>query len=144
MVPATILVLPAFPMTPNGKVDRSALPPPQPQATVRTAAPPQGEIEQVVCDIWQEVLGLTEVGVTDNFFDVGGHSLLVVQVQRRLREVSGREVSITDMFRLPTVRALAAHLGGNARRTAVRDGLDRANTRRLLRQRQRPSQGASV
>jgi natural product biosynthesis luciferase-like monooxygenase protein len=144
MVPAAVSVLAAFPMTPNGKVDRRALPEPLPPAAVRTGSPPQGDLEQVVCGVWQEVLGLTEVGVTDNFFDLGGHSLLVVQVQRRLRDVSGCEVSITDMFRLPTVRALAAHLGGNAPPTAIRDGRDRANTRRVLRQRHGSPQGTTV
>jgi hypothetical protein len=66
----------------------------------------------------------------------------VVQVQRRLREVCGHEVSITDMFRLPTVRALAAHLGGNAQPTAVHDGLDRANTRRLMKSQKRAQPAA--
>jgi hypothetical protein len=73
--------------------------------------------------------------MSDNFFDLGGHSLLVVQVQRRLREACGREVPITDMFRLPTIRALAAHLGGNTAPSAVGDGLSRANARRLMRSR---------
>jgi natural product biosynthesis luciferase-like monooxygenase protein len=133
MVPAAVMMLQAFPKTPNGKIDRRALPQPQADVAVRSAAAPQSELEKTVASVWQEVLGLADVGVTDNFFDLGGHSLLVVQVQRRLREVSGCEVSITDMFRLPTIRALAAHLGGNAPRTAVRDGLERANARRLLR-----------
>jgi len=76
------------------------------------------------------------VGMSDNFFDLGGHSLLVVQVQRRLRDACGREVSITDMFRLPTIRALAAHLGGNdTAPSAVGDGLSRANARRMMRSR---------
>ena len=74
----------------------------------------RAELEKTIAAIWQDVLGLPQVGTSDNFFDLGGHSLLVVQVQRRLREACGREVSITDMFRLPTIRALAAHLGGNA------------------------------
>jgi natural product biosynthesis luciferase-like monooxygenase protein len=142
MVPATILMLQALPTTPNGKVDRHALPAPQPELAVRPAAAQQSELEKMVSGIWQEVLGVAQVGLCDNFFDLGGHSLLVVQVQRRLREVWGHEVSITDMFRLPTVRALAAHLGGNAPRTAVDDGLERANTRRLMRSQKRAQPAA--
>ena len=135
MVPATVSVLPAFPLTPNGKVDRRALPEPQSGVVIQLAAAPQSQLERTIASIWQEVLGLPQVGMADNFFDLGGHSLLVVQVQRRLRETCGREVSITDMFRLPTIRALAAHLGGNTAPSAVGDGLSRANARRLMRSR---------
>jgi natural product biosynthesis luciferase-like monooxygenase protein len=135
MVPATVSVLAALPLTPNGKVDRRALPEPQSGVVIRLAAAPQSQLEKTIAAIWQEVLGLPQVGMSDNFFDLGGHSLLVVQVQRRLREACGREVPITDMFRLPTIRALAAHLGGSTAPSAVGDGLSRANARRLMRSR---------
>ena len=135
MVPPHVLVLPALPFTPNGKVDRRALPDPRAAIPVRTGAAPQSTLEKTIAGIWAEVLGLPGVGVTDNFFDLGGHSLLVVQVQRRLREASGREVSITDMFRLPTVRSLAAHLDGAETATAVAEGLSRAHARRAMRPR---------
>jgi acyl carrier protein len=137
MVPQAVLVLPSFPMTPNGKVDRRALPEPNAAIAVRPAASaPHSELEKTIAAIWQDVLGLSQVGTTDNFFDLGGHSLLVVQVQRRLREACGREVSITDMFRLPTIKALAAHLGGEQpAASAVNDGLARAQARRMMRAR---------
>jgi natural product biosynthesis luciferase-like monooxygenase protein len=137
MVPQAVLVLPSFPMTPNGKVDRRALPEPNAVIAVRpTLASPNSELEKTIAAIWQDVLGLPQVGTTDNFFDLGGHSLLVVQVQRRLREACGREVSITDMFRLPTIKALAAHLGGaEPQANAVNDGLARAQARRMMRAR---------
>ncbi|MEJ6022290.1 MupA/Atu3671 family FMN-dependent luciferase-like monooxygenase [Ramlibacter sp. PS4R-6] len=138
MVPQAVLVLPAFPSTPNGKVDRKALP--EPNAVIAVLPPttstPNSELEKTIAAIWQDVLGLPQVGTTDNFFDLGGHSLLVVQVQRRLREACGREVSITDMFRLPTIKALAAHLGGGEPQAhAVNDGLARAQARRMMRSR---------
>jgi acyl carrier protein len=131
MVPQAVLVLPALPLTPNGKIDRRALPEPNAAIAVRPAATaPQGEIEKTIAAIWQDVLGLPQVGTTDNFFDLGGHSLLVVQVQRRLQEACGREVPITDMFRLPTIKALAAHLGGaEPQANAVNDGMARAQRR---------------
>ena len=132
MVPTTVLVLQAFPLTPNGKVDRRALPETRPAVVAPSALPPESQLEKSIAAIWEEVLGHAPTGMTDNFFDLGGHSLLVVQVQRRLREMTGREISITDMFRLPTIRALAAHLGGNAPRTAVADGLSRAQARRVV------------
>jgi len=135
MVPQHILVLPALPLTPNGKVDRRALPDPRAAIPLRAAPAPESTLEKTITAIWAEALGVPGVGSTDNFFDLGGHSLLVVQVQRRLHEVCGKEVSITDMFRLPTVRALAAHLEGNDTATAVADGLSRAKARRTMRTR---------
>jgi natural product biosynthesis luciferase-like monooxygenase protein len=136
MVPQHVAMLPALPLTPNGKIDRRALPDPLAALVVRATATPLSQLEKTIAGIWQEVLGLPQVATGDNFFDLGGHSLLVVQVQRRLREACGREVSITDMFRLPTIRALAAHLGGDAPiATAVGDGMSRANARRLMRSR---------
>ncbi|HZY17563.1 MAG TPA: MupA/Atu3671 family FMN-dependent luciferase-like monooxygenase [Ramlibacter sp.] len=135
MVPQAVLVLPALPMTPNGKVDRKALPDPRVAAAPRVATAPDNPMETTIAGIWQEVLGLPSVGTTENFFDLGGHSLLVVQVQRRLREATGQEVAITDMFRLPTIRALAAHLSGGAASTAVSQGQSRAQARRMLRTR---------
>jgi len=136
MVPQHVLVLPALPLTPNGKIDRRALPDPRAAIAVRAAAAPESRMEKTIAAIWAEVLGLPGVGVSENFFDLGGHSLLVVRVQRRLREACGREVSITDMFRLPTVRALAAYLDGDGTpASAVADGLSRANARRNMRTR---------
>jgi acyl carrier protein len=152
MVPQAVLVLASLPMTPNGKIDRRALQPfavtpaqagvvgggtivLRPSPTIPASAG-MTELEKTIAAIWQDVLGLPQVGTTDNFFDLGGHSLLVVQVQRRLREACGREVSITDMFRLPTIKALAAHLAGSEpQASAVNDGLARAQARRMMRSR---------
>ena len=133
MVPASLVVVLAFPLTPNGKVDRLALPDPRANIVVPVAVSPENEFETTIAALWRDVLGLTQVSVTDNFFDLGGHSLLVVQVQRRLRDASGQEVSITDMFRFPTIRSLAQHLSGQAANTTVSDGLSRARMRRNQR-----------
>ncbi len=132
MIPASWVVVLAFPLTPNGKVDRLALPDPR-AIVVPTANSPENEFEKSIAALWRDVLGLTEVSATDNFFDLGGHSLLVVQVQRRLLEASGQEVSITDMFRFPTIRGLAQHLSGQGVSTSVSDGLSRARMRRNQR-----------
>ena len=139
MLPKTLLVLQAFPLTPNNKIDRRALP----EASTSVAAPrplagAESQLEKEIASIWEQVLGVAKAGLADNFFDLGGHSLLVIQVQRRLREATGREISITDMFRLPTISALAAHLNGSLTRTAVSDGLSRANARRGMRLRVTP------
>ncbi|MDF2368246.1 MupA/Atu3671 family FMN-dependent luciferase-like monooxygenase [Sneathiella sp.] len=133
MTPSQVIVLDVMPQTPNGKIDRKALPKPQGQANAATEAA-QSDTEAAIAKIWCEALGLAEVGVTDNFFDLGGHSLLVVQVQRRLKELFDKEVAITDMFRFSTIQALAGHLDGDGKTdgesSAAKRGAERAAARR--------------
>ncbi len=108
MVPAHIVILPRLPLTPNGKVDRRALPPPA--GTFSHGVAPQGETERVLAEVWQEVLERTAVGVTDNFFDIGGHSLRVLKLVTRIAQRLGQEVPVAAVFRSPTIRALAQEL----------------------------------
>ncbi|MFZ5750416.1 MAG: MupA/Atu3671 family FMN-dependent luciferase-like monooxygenase [Pseudomonadota bacterium] len=114
MLPALVVVLDRMPLTPNGKVDRKALPMPTWTVTRGAMAEAETDLESAIAAIWRDALGLDEVSVTENFFDLGGHSLLVVQVQRRMKQDLDREVAITDLFRFPTIRAIANHLAGNA------------------------------
>jgi len=111
MLPAVFMLLDALPLTPNGKVDRRALPAPQ---TLRLIAAdyqaPRSELEQAIASVWQEVLNLEKVGINDNFFDLGGHSLLMVQVNSKLREVLTRDLSIVEMFQNPTINFLVQYL----------------------------------
>jgi natural product biosynthesis luciferase-like monooxygenase protein len=113
MVPAVVVTLPGFPLTPNGKVDRKALPAPPAGAGVVSATanvvPPADEHETLVAQIWTEELG-RPVSRDDNFFEIGGHSLLAVKVFRRLTDASDVPLALTDIFRYPTIRTFAAHL----------------------------------
>jgi hypothetical protein len=87
MVPSAFVSLPALPLTPNGKLDRRALPAPDASAVVsRGYEPPQGEVETTIAQIWQELLGLEQVGRHDHFFELGGHSLMVITMLERLRQ----------------------------------------------------------
>jgi phosphopantetheine binding protein len=132
MVPARVVVLPALPLTSNGKVDRAALPLVAAEAKPVGAAP-QGATEALIADIWCELLGLPNVSRSANFFDLGGHSLLVIQIQRRLKGATGHEVPIVEMFRHSTIQALAAHLDGRSQaNAAVQTGIERARARRAL------------
>ena len=112
MVPSTFTSLPAFPLTPNGKVDRRRLPEPDDRRAVSRAPflAPRGRIEDAIAAAWRAVLRLDQVGVDDNFFDLGGHSLLLVQVQAKLRSALDRDIAIVEMFQYPTVRSMAAYL----------------------------------
>ena len=110
MLPSQIVVLDRMPLTPNGKIDRKALPKPMADVDVDVVAAAD-DTEATIAGIWAAALGVQTVSTTANFFDLGGHSLLVVQVQRQMRDALARDIAITDIFRFPTVRALAAHLG---------------------------------
>ncbi|MEU8620489.1 amino acid adenylation domain-containing protein [Streptomyces sp. NPDC048623] len=107
LVPAAFVALPELPLTPSGKLDRDALPPPAAAARSAEAAPPAPGAEQEIAAIWQEVLGLDAVGAEDDFFALGGHSLLATQVVARLRKRLDAQITVLDLFKHPTVRALA-------------------------------------
>jgi amino acid adenylation domain-containing protein len=107
MVPATFVRLNAFPLTPNGKLDRNALPATEGDTYARRPyEPPQGEIEQTLATLWEELLGVENVSRHDNFFELGGHSLLVVRLMGRLRRIN-LEADISSIFASPTLAVLA-------------------------------------
>jgi amino acid adenylation domain-containing protein len=111
MLPSAFIAIKEIPLTPNGKVDRRALPAPE-QIEVSTAGfiAPRTEMEQLVAEIWCEILGITQVGADSNFFDLGGHSLLATRVMNRIRERCGVELPLRVLFEFPTVVSLAAKL----------------------------------
>ena len=115
MVPIAFMPLAAFPLTPNGKVDRQALPIPELWETRDSFVAPRTLTEAELAGIWTEVLGLPTVGVHDNFFDLGGHSLATTLILSRVRNVYGVEVPFRDFFETPTIADLARMIeGGNA------------------------------
>ena len=113
MIPARIIGLPELPRTPNQKIDRKTLATRtdlQTAATMPMQQTPASELEQSIAAIWQRVLRVDRVGLDDSFFDLGGHSLLAVQVHGQLQESYRQDLSITDLFRFPTVRKLSAFI----------------------------------
>ncbi|MEU7739320.1 amino acid adenylation domain-containing protein [Nonomuraea sp. NPDC049158] len=106
MVPAHWVVLDALPLTANGKLDRGALPDPG-RAAGTDATPPRSDAEELVADVWAEVLGADKVGAFDDFFALGGHSLLAIRVAARLRAIAGVELPIRTLFARRTVAELA-------------------------------------
>ncbi len=136
MLPSAFVVLDEFPHTPNGKIDRKALPAPDAAAPVAAAefVAPASDLESQIAGVWKDVLKLAAVGTRDNFFDLGGHSLLAVQAHRRLKEALQRDLSITDIFRFPTIQSLATYLAEGSQGGA-QQGSDRAQGRRAAMQR---------
>jgi acyl carrier protein len=108
MMPSAFVRLDAMPLGANGKIDRKALPAPDMSGqSNRAYIAPRNPVEEVLAGIWQEVLGIEQVGVEDNFFDLGGHSLLAVQVLSRLRRAFGIEVPLRRLFEASTIEVLA-------------------------------------
>ncbi len=111
MVPSEVMLIDEFPLLPNGKLDRRALPAPGASRTdARGFVAPETPSETTIASIWMEVLGLRRVSVDANFFDLGGHSLLATQVVSRLRSALGVEVALRALFEHQTVRTLADHV----------------------------------
>jgi natural product biosynthesis luciferase-like monooxygenase protein len=141
MVPSHVITLAELPYTPNGKLDKKALPPPDIRAGAGALAyvAPSSEMEVAIAKLWQEVLGREHIGADDNFFDVGGHSLLVVRLHRRLRDLVST-VTLTDLYRFPTIRSLTRYLADSGSSQSAQRGTERASIRREMNQRRRPRQ----
>jgi 3-oxoacyl-(acyl-carrier-protein) synthase/acyl carrier protein len=141
MVPSAFVMVESLPLSPSGKVDRRALPAPEDIRDRSEAAflSPRTGIERKVAAVWQEVLQVEKVGIHDNFFDLGGHSLLMVRVYNKLRGLFDKPVSMLDLFRYPTVAMLASHLEPEQGATpSARKRAGRSEVRRSLAERVSP------
>ncbi|WP_259331905.1 MULTISPECIES: phosphopantetheine-binding protein, partial [unclassified Pseudomonas] len=105
MVPTHLMFLAQMPLTPNGKLDRKGLPQPDASQLQQAYVAPQSELEQQIAAIWAEVLRLPQVGLNDNFFEVGGHSLLAIQITSRVQAELGLEVPLVEVFQTESLRA---------------------------------------
>ena len=114
MVPAHILMLEAFPLTPNEKIDRKALPEPESLAQLSSSSTaPQRQSEKLIGDIWSQVLRRTTINIDDNFFDLGGHSLLLSRVNEELQRQLERDIPLIHLFEYPTIRSLSNWIDQN-------------------------------
>jgi acyl carrier protein len=107
LVPSAIVALPALPRTPNGKLDRNALPAPHSTKPTDSFVAPRTPLEEKMAAIWTDVLGVERVGMTDNFFDLGGHSLSGLRLVNQLREALGAHLALAIVFEAPTVARMA-------------------------------------
>jgi acyl carrier protein len=129
MLPAVFVFLDSFPLTPNGKINRRALPAPDPVRLdpSEPPAPPRSPVEEQLAVIWKRVLGLEQVGVDDNFFDLGGHSLKATQVISRLRKAFNIEMPLRSLFESPTISSLARRIEAALLRLSSGEGGDVAS-----------------
>jgi len=143
MVPSAFVFLDALPLTSSGKVDRKVLPAPERSDSQQTAyVAPRTATEEKLASIWAELLGLERVGIEENFFDLGGHSLLLLQGYSRLRATFGRDLPFVALMQYPTVRSLASYLSGTAEQAVVPAAIaDRAQKQRQALRRQRTIKG---
>jgi acyl carrier protein len=116
MVPSSFTRLEKFPMTANGKVDRKALPKPERSELeqVDSFVLPRSEVEQMLASIWAEALHLDKIGIHENFFDIGGNSLLLVKVKAQIDQVMNRSIPTLELFNYPTIETLAVYLSEGA------------------------------
>ena len=137
MVPSHCVFLDSLPLTANGKVDRNALPDPsmlENQSSMPSELP-RNELERMIAQAWKDALGVDHVGLNENFFDLGAHSLMVAEVHMQLQQLLGRDLSLVDLFQFPTVTALAHHLNGEETAPKVS-----SRAERRLAARQQPAQ----
>jgi amino acid adenylation domain-containing protein len=115
MIPSGFVILEQIPLTVSGKVDRQALPDVDHEHSDLAAnyVGPRSETENVITEIWQQVLDVKKLGIHDNFFDLGGHSLLMVQVYNKLREAFHKDVPMVELFRNPTIATLSRYFSGD-------------------------------
>ncbi|WP_409286146.1 phosphopantetheine-binding protein, partial [Pseudomonas protegens] len=112
MVPGHLMFLAQMPLTPNGKLDRKGLPEPDASQLQQVYEAPQSELEQKLAAIWAQILCLPRVGLNDNFFEVGGHSLLAIQITSRVQAELGLEVPLAQLFQTESLRAYAEVVAG--------------------------------
>jgi len=138
MIPSAFVVLDAFPLTPNGKVDRKALPEQDelPLDVEIAYVAPQTEMEQTIATILQEVLGIERVSTHDNFFDVGANSLHLVRAQNKLQDAFKQDISVLNLFEYTTISALAEYLSQDrVEQSSVQQAHSRAEIRRAAKKR---------
>ena len=144
MVPQHVVPLDEMPLTPNGKIDRKALPAPDAVGSTSEAAyvAPENELENSIVGLWQSILGLERVGTHDNFFDLGGHSLLVVKAHRELSSLCDIPIALTDLYRFPTIHSLVEHLTSDDSGARIEESRDRGARRRDALQQRRRRRGS--
>jgi pyochelin synthetase len=139
MIPSSFLMMESLPLNANGKVDRSQLPAPVPARSEPAIGVPgmKEGMEGVISSVWKKMLGVEHLGPTENFFDLGGDSILVVEVHAELQQILNRKFSVTDLFQYPSIRALSNYLDGQGSQVASSEIAERTRKQRNAMAKQR-------
>jgi pyochelin synthetase len=143
MIPSSFLMMDALPLNANGKVDRSLLPAPVAAPVPVPTEPANGApavkegMEEIILSVWKKALGVEHLGPTDNFFDLGGDSILIVEVHAELQQTLNRKFSVTDLFQYPSIRALSNYLDGQGSQVASSEIAERIRKHRSAMAKQR-------
>lgn len=146
MVPRILIQIDELPLNPNGKLDRKALPAPDLSAISKNSnfEAPRNEFEEAIVGIWREVLGIEEIGINDNFFEIGGHSLLLVEAHNKITQKFQIEFSLIEMFAHSTVSSLSAFLSGNLKTPAFVKNTDRLQKQKDAKLRRKQLRNTTV
>lgn len=138
MHPAAFVLLERLPQTPNGKVERKALPAPEAKRTLRARAyvAPQDDLQEEIASVWRDLLHVDQIGIHDNFFEAGGNSLLLVQAHGRLHRALGRGLTLVELMRHPTIATLALYLSEQKATISHAKASQEKLSERMSRQRQ--------
>lgn len=143
MIPQSFMEIDSIPLTPNGKVNFKALP--EPKKFIHNSSTvlikPETKAEKIIAEIWSEILKISEISRDDNFFEIGGHSMLLAKLHNRLQENFDKEFSIVDLFKYPTISSLAEYLTGDnqSSENSYKKGVSRAEKRKKLQKNRRRS-----
>lgn len=136
MIPSFFISMEKFPLTPNNKIDRKALPPPNTERPeIRSLfIPPSTEVEKKIVQAWKNVLTIDKIGINDNFFDLGGNSILIMQLAGTLKNYFSNKIDILQLFQYPTIKQLSEFLTSQSEDGKIE--LDESNEARMLKKRQ--------
>jgi len=137
MVPQVLVKLERMPLSRHGKIDYRKLSPPKEMGITRANVTPRNETERVIAAAWRRVLNIKHVGIADNLFDLGGHSMALIQIRRLIQETLGRDIPLVELFRHPTVAALADYINGETELDSIEEARQRGLKRVAALQRQR-------
>jgi acyl-coenzyme A synthetase/AMP-(fatty) acid ligase/acyl carrier protein len=147
MIPSSFLMMATLPLNANGKVDRTLLPASVPTPLAATGEPPRDGsavkegMEETIAVVWKRALGVEHLAATDNFFDLGGDSILIVEAHAELQQILNRNFSVTDLFQYPSIRALANYLDGGGSQLASSEIAERTRKQRDAMRKNRDKAG---
>ena len=137
MMPAAFVALSEFPLTPNGKLDRKALPAPESQGATTEYVSPRDETEEQLAAMWSELLGVDKIGIHDDFFSLGGHSLIAMQVVSKVMQSMGVQLPLESLFESPTIEGLAQSVKQSGDNAAVTPDIQRIARKKRRTRRKR-------